>query len=318
MVPFGASQGSAATLFDWDYARARPALAALRNKAVENQWNTNTDIDWSIPVDVLKVVADGRNTPSRLPTNHRSLQRHSTGKAQDEIRIENLIWSTSQFLHGEQAALVCAAKVVQTVPWFEAKQFAALQVADEARHVEVFDRYISQKLGARYDINPQLRSVVDDIVSNTSWDVTYLGMQVLVESLALASFGLMRHMLHEPLLASILRRVMADEARHVSFGLASLSELYNGLSDAEIAYRQEFLLDAIVRLREQSAAKQISERMGAPFSSRTIFTDVDHLRGLFDLALAGRVIPNCGRLGLLDRNRSWLRRGLENIGFVVA
>ena len=43
-------------------------------------------------------------------------------------------------MHGEQGALLCTAKIVETVPWIDAKYYAATQVMDEARHVEVFSR----------------------------------------------------------------------------------------------------------------------------------------------------------------------------------
>ena len=112
----------------------------------------------------------------------------------------------SQFLHGEQGALIAAAKIVQTVPGEEAKFYAANQVADEARHVEVYHRYLTEKLGVSYEVHPSLNRLLNDIVSDSRWDVTYLGMQIMVEGLALAAFGLMRVMMqNEPLIQDITR-----------------------------------------------------------------------------------------------------------------
>ena len=51
-------------------------------------------------------------------------------------------------MHGEQGALICTAKIVETVPWIDAKYYASTQVMDEARHVEVFAKYLDTKLSA--------------------------------------------------------------------------------------------------------------------------------------------------------------------------
>ena len=151
---------------------------------------------------------------------------------------------SSQFLHGEQGALLCTARIVETVPWIDAKYYAATQVMDEARHVEVFARYLDEKLSSQYPINANLKSLLDDILADSRWDITYLGMQIMVEGLALAAFGLMHHITDEPLLKQLLRYVMSDEARHVAFGVLSLQEYYKELSATELRERQEFAFDA--------------------------------------------------------------------------
>ena len=134
----------------------------------------------------------------------------------------------SQFMHGEQGALLCTAKIVETVPWIDAKYYAATQVVDEARHVEVFARYLDEKLDGNYPINPHLRMLLDDIINDSRWDMTYLGMQIMVEGLALAAFGFMHQTTNEPLLKKLLRYVMSDEARHVAFGVLSLAGVLRG------------------------------------------------------------------------------------------
>ena len=135
----------------------------------------------------------------------------------------------SQFMHGEQGALLCTAKIVETVPWIDAKYYAATQVVDEARHVEVFSRYLDEKLSGHYPMNAHLGLLLDDIIADSRWDMTYLGMQIMVEGLALAAFGFIHQMTTEPLLKKLLRYVMADEARHVAFGVLSLQEYYQEL-----------------------------------------------------------------------------------------
>jgi hypothetical protein len=125
----------------------------------------------------------------------------------------------SQFLHGEQGALICTAKIVESVPWIDAKYYSPTQVMDEARHVEVFAEYLDEKLSGHYAVNAHLRMLLDNIIADSRWDMTYLGMQIMIEGLALAAFGFMHSMTPDPLLRQLLRHVMADEARHVAFGV---------------------------------------------------------------------------------------------------
>src|SRR5207245_6953856 len=112
-----------------------------------------------------------------------------TGRENRRLAFEQQSWMLSQFLHGEQGALVCTAKIVEQVPWIDAKYYAATQVMDEARHVEVYARYLKDKLAHEFPINVHLRALLDDVVSDSRWDMTYLGMQIMIEGLALAAFG---------------------------------------------------------------------------------------------------------------------------------
>src|SRR5207302_3848498 len=156
-----------------------------------------------------------------------------------ELGVESQNWALRQLLQGEQGALICTAKIVESVPWIDAKYYAATQVMDEARHVEVFAKYLDTKLSGHYPINAHLRMLLDDIIKDSRWDMTYLGMQIMVEGLALAAFGFMHALTTEPLLKQLLRYVMSDEARHVAFGVLSLQDYYKELSAAELRERQE-------------------------------------------------------------------------------
>ena len=138
----------------------------------------------------------------------------------------------SQFMHGEQGAMLTAAKIVETVPWIDAKYYASTQTMDEARHTEVFAKYLHEKLGEAYPMNPFLDAQIMALLEDSRWDIAYLGMQIIIESLALAAFGDMLRRTDEPLLKKLLRYVMADEARHVAFGIISLGEFYENLSSA--------------------------------------------------------------------------------------
>jgi hypothetical protein len=309
------------TIFTWDYDKgARPKLDKLYEKAKRSQWNGSTDLDWSIEVDPVTVLKDVPGVPpdkSDFDADPTSPLYKWGDKEWEEFAVESLRWRLSQFLHGEQGALLCTAKIVETVPWIDAKYYAATQVVDEARHVEVFGRYIDEKLGEAYPINPHLRMLLDDIISDSRWDMTYLGMQIMVEGLALAAFGFMHAVTEEPLLKQLLRYVMSDEARHVAFGVLSLQEVYQELSAPELRERQEFAFEAAVRMRDRFLQQEVWERMGVPVDEM-----VKHQLNLpperqgFQRLLFSKIVPNCKKLGLLDGGDGWLRDRFTDIGVI--
>jgi hypothetical protein len=218
-------------------------------------------------------------------------------------------------MHGEQGALICTAKIVETVPWIDAKYYASTQVMDEARHVEVFARYLDEKLDGHYPINPHLLLLLDDIITDSRWDMTYLGMQVMVEGLALAAFGMTVQITKDPLLKQLLRYVMSDEARHVAFGVLSLREFYAGLSEAELADRQEFAFEAAVRMRDRLLQQEVWEEMGV--DPKVVIPRLmvgDRNEDPFQQLLFSKIVPNCKKLGLLDANDGWLRKRFDTLG----
>ena len=313
---------NAPAIFTWDYEKgARPQLNKLYEKAKHAQWNGETDLDWSIEVD--------QEYFAKLLSDMRAMQMAEAGitfegtpfanwgdKEWLAHSMESQNWSLSQFMHGEQGALICTAKIVETVPWIDAKYYAATQVMDEARHVEVFAKYLDTKLNGHYPINTHLRMLLDDIINDSRWDMTYLGMQIMVEGLALAAFGFMHMMTTEPLLKQLLRYVMSDEARHVAFGVISLKEYYEGLTDAEIFERQQFAFEAAVRMRDRFMQQEVWERMGVPVKEAIEAVMLTPTRQMFQMMLFSKIVPNCKKLGLLDRNDAWLRRRFEEIGVI--
>ena len=162
--------------------------------------------------------------------------------------------------------------------------------------------------------------LLDDIVNDSRWDMTYLGMQVMVEGLALAAFGFMHQMTTEPLLKQLLRYVMSDEARHVAFGVLSLKEYYEGLSDAEIYERQQFAFEAAVRMRDRFLQQEVWERMGVPVKDaiRVFKQDDPEIKNQdpFQQLLFSKIVPNCKKLGLLDAGDGWLRHKFEDLGII--
>jgi hypothetical protein len=308
-------------LFTWDYERSRPALSKLYEKAKTSQWNASTDLDWSTDVDWDSPAAGHGVVNARfdLLRDAEDSPLRSWGPDQwNDFHREMLSYFLSQFLHGEQGALACSALLTACVPWIDAKYYAATQVMDEARHVEVFARYIEEKAGTTYPINRNLGGLLDDIISDGRWDMTYLGMQIMVEGLALASFGFLQMMTEEPLLKQLLRYVMSDEARHVAFGVLSLQELYDGMSSSEIRERQEFAFEAAVKLQKRFMGTEVFDRLGA--NSTEVF---DYLRAnddpgnaVFQQMLFSKIVPNCKKLGLLDAGDGWLRERFEEIQII--
>jgi hypothetical protein len=189
---------------------------------------------------------------------------------------------------------------------------------DEARHVEVFAKYLDTKLSGHYPVNHHLRLLLDDIIDDSRWDMTYLGMQVMVEGLALAAFGMAYQVTPDPLLKQLLRYVMSDEARHVAFGVLSLQEYYAGLTDAELKERQEFAFEAAVRMRDRFLMQEVWEREGVPVKEaiRLFRQDDPELKNQdpFQQLLFSKIVPNCKKLGLLDANDGWLRERFDTLG----
>jgi len=310
---------NAKSIFTWDYEKgARPALNKLYEKAKNAQWNGETDLDWSIDVDQEKLAAMGltQGADGALDVTGTCFEKWSD-KEWIALDIQMQNFALSQFMHGEQGALICTAKIVETVPWIDAKYYASTQVMDEARHVEVFAKYLDEKLSGHYPMNAHLGMLLDDIIEDSRWDMTYLGMQIMVEGLALAAFGFMHMLTPEPLLKQLLRYVMSDEARHVAFGVLSLKEYYAELSDHEMMERQEFAFEAAVRMRDRMLLQtEVWEHMGVPAREAIELTRLTPESMMFNQLLFSKIVPNCKKLGLLDPNDGWLRKRFQEIGVI--
>jgi len=313
-----AVQSNSDAIFTWDYERTRGALAKLYEKAKTSQWNAS-DLPWDTPVNQVEVAQSNRMQNQAIFQGYDLTGTPVEKWGEEEWTrhsIESQNWTLSQFLHGEQGALICTAQIVETVPWIDAKYYAATQVVDEARHVEVFARYLDTKLSGHYPINAHLKMLLDDIIADNRWDMTYLGMQIMVEGLALAAFGFLHQMTTEPLLKQLLRYVMSDEARHVAFGVLSLQEFYSQLTAAEIRERQEFAFEAAVRMRDRFLSQEVWERLGVDVR------DMIHVqlnapdRPIFQAMLFSKIVPNCKKLGLLDAADGWLRDRFTELGVI--
>ncbi len=298
------------TTFTWKYEHQDGQLTRLYDHAKRDQWDGATTLDWTRAVD-----PEAENLPdSQIAIYGTPIWDRLTTPERERLRHESMSWILSQFLHGEQGALLATAQLVDAVPVMDAKLYAATQVMDEARHVEVYDRYLRDKLEKVYPINPHLKTLLDQILSDSRWDMKYLGMQILVEGLALAAFGFIRAYANEPLIRDLTTHVMRDEARHVAFGVISLRDFYaTHFTAAEVRERQEFTYEACVLMRDRFLARDVWERMGMPADECCGYALASPSMIEFRRMLFSKIVPNVKKLGLLD---DWLRERFHGLGIL--
>jgi hypothetical protein len=296
------------TSFRWEYEDGREKLLNLYEKGKRLQWNAAERIDWSQDLDP--------ENPEQLPDETipifgSDVWRRLTAGEKAAVRRHFQAWQLSQFMHGEQGALVCTAKIVQQVPSMDAKFYAATQVIDEARHVEAYSRLLHEKFDLAYPINPSLKKLLEDTLSDSRWDFTYLGMQVLIEGVALASFGLIRDQSKNRLAASVNAYVMQDEARHVAFGRLALRDYYPHLTQKERDEREEFAVDGCYLLRDRFLAEEVWETLGLPVEECTDHVARSELMAVFRTSLFTRIVPTMKEIGLWGPR---IRRAYANMG----
>lgn len=290
--------------FDWSYPEDHPELRRLYEKGKSLQWNAN-DLPWHISVD-----PNDPDTPL-LPEDFICIRTaNDLGMGLDPRRAHQLRtdlgnWMLSQFLHGEQGALFASAQVSQAVPFFDGKLYGSTQVMDEARHVEVFHRYLMGKLEKRYDINDNLFVIIDALMRDGRWDVKFLGMQILVEGLALGAFSLLYRRTGEPLLRELLRRVLQDEARHVHYGVLAIKEHMHNLSERERIERENWAFDVVLLMRDRFMAYEVYEEWFEGTHSRAEWRElVMSSPGMeqFREVMFRRLIPNLREVGLMSKH----------------
>ena len=254
-------EAQGAARFTWEYDDGRDQLLSLYQKGKDKQWDQVHRIDWDTECDPLDLLGLPSEAISIYGTEQWDRIKDDE-KAVNELGMHLAAWQFSQFLHGEQGAMICSARIVESVPDLDSKFYAATQTMDEARHAETYARFLQEKVGLVYPINTHLKALLDDTLSDARWDMPYLGMQVLIEGLALAAFGLLRDMTSKPLPKQILSYVMQDEASHVAFGRIALRDYYSQLTSAELAEREEFVVEGCYLMRDRFRQQEVWENMG--------------------------------------------------------
>jgi hypothetical protein len=231
--------------WQFDYAIDLDTLKNLYSKAKQRQWNADEALDWDTPIDPSKpIMADDQNQLLRLP-----LFGKLSKSQQEMLTAHSTCHLLSQFLHGEQGALMTAAAVTHAVPDYEAKLYSASQTMDEARHVEVYERYIN-KLAVTYPISPWLKELIDATLQANSFAKTMIGMNMVVEGLALAAFHNMRRSTTCPLLRKLTDLVLQDESRHVAFGHVYLDQVIGEMHPDDREDVAQFAFDALRAMSE--------------------------------------------------------------------
>lgn len=295
------------TYFNWEFAPERGRLLALYERGKTMQWNANERIDWDQELDPENPQ---QLPPEALPIVNAPVYKRLSPRGQAEVRRHHQAWSTSQFLHGEQGALICAAKIVQQVPDLDSKFYASTQVVDEARHVEVYKRLL-EKFGIAYPMTRPLQQLLDQVLRDPRWDMTYLGMQVVIEGLALAAFARIRDQAQNSLAAAVNAYVMEDEARHVAFGRLSLRDYYPQLTQAERDEREEFLVEACYHMRDRFDAVELWQHLGLPVDECVEYLRSSGALAAFRKRLFSRIVPTVKDIGLWGEK---VRRGYEQMG----
>ena len=287
--------GATEIAFNWEYDDSSSALLELYEKGKQQQWNASTRLDWSLELNPDNPMELKDEAISIYGTDYWTKM---TEKERAWLRLHLQSNSISQFMHGEQGALIASAKIVGTVPDMNAKFYAATQVMDEARHVEAYKRLLHEKFKVAYPINPALKSLLEQTLTDRRWDMTYLGMQVLIEGLALAAFQRIRDSAKNNLAASVNAYVMQDEARHVTFGRMALREYYPHLSDAERAEREEFTVEALYFMRDRFNQAEVWQRSGLPVDQLNKIAYESGAMQAFRSRLFTRIVPILKEIGL--------------------
>ena len=296
-------------VFNWDYDEGRAAMMGLYRKGVEMQWNAESRIDWSQELD--------EDNPEQLPEAMLPIAGMAEYEAMNRkdkatVRRHFQAWQISQFMQGEQGALICAAKIVTQVPDVDSKFYASTQTIDEARHVESYKRLL-QKFDVAYPMTAPLQELIDQVLRDSRWDMTYLGMQVVIEGLALAAFQQIRDHAQNPLAAAVNAYVMQDESRHVAFGRLALRDYYPQLTQKERDEREEFLLEACYLMRDRFDAVEVWKRLGLdPARCAEHMYDSGFMQQ-FRSSLFTRIVPIVKDIGLWG---GIIRKGYEEMGIL--
>jgi hypothetical protein len=281
--------------YAWNYGNLKAGLRELYEKAKREQWNGTEKLAWQTDVDPeCGILPDFVN-----PLIGYAPYEKLNDKEKRHLRHGQVSLQLSQFLHGEQGALIVASQLVGAVPWMDAKYYASTQTMDEARHVEVFGRYLRDKLEWQWPVNSELKELLDATITDSRWDFKYLGMQIIIEGLAMAAFGNLYQITSEPLLKELIHYVMRDESRHVAFGVMSLQDYYADMAPAEMRDREDFIIYACELMRNRLVGDQIAQAMGwnrDEVRDTVLNSDIGRA---FRSSLFKRVVPNLKRLGLL-------------------
>ena len=286
--------------YAWGYQDARQKVRDLYDKAIRAQWIADDVLPWDSKVDLGKPMGPD----AMLPLYGSDIWDKMTKQERERCNAETSAWTLSQFLHGEQGALLATAQLVDSCQDLDSKLYAASQVVDEARHVDVYNRYVHTKIGFSYPVNPHLKTLLDMILKDSRWDMKFLGMQIMVEGLALAAFAMIRNNTKEVLLRELTAYVMGDEARHVAFGVLSLRDFYKDQPESVKREREDFVFEAARLMRDRFLFQEVWEKTGLPSKECMQIALENKGQVMFRQMLFAKIVPAIKKMDLLsDRQR---------------
>lgn len=298
-------------LLTWRPGSANARILSLYEQTKQLQWNASTDVDWTIGVDFGAELPD--DSAFGLSAFESSPLANRGRAAWDAFRWEFHAWLASQFAHGEQGAVIASARLTEVLPDVDAKCFAAAQVGDEARHVEAFSRYVREKLPTTYPVAGPLARLLQDIFRDARWDITALGLHVILEGLAMAMLRMAGSTFHDDLIRDITRLAARDEARHVAFGIVLLRDVYRDLGPAELAEREDVVLEAAGHMRRWFLLDDVWERVGVGRAEGAAFAERNPMMVAYRQAVFAKTAGSVARIGLMTER---VRDGLLDLGLV--
>lgn len=281
--------------YNWDYRTGNDRLERLYELGKQLNWDAEMDLNWDSTMPKDDFITDQAFNPMAGYPEYDALSHEQ----KVEFDWHGMAQKCSNFLHGEQGAMLVASQLVSCAPTYEAKLYASSQTFDEARHVEVFNKYLTRKIGIRYPITPTLKAILDKVLSDDRWYLKFVGMQLIIEGLALAAFNGAKASAKDPLFAEICHLVIRDEARHVTFGVNFLEDFITTLPDQEKEDLADVAYEVCVLMRERLIQSDVFKTFGFDEEAARKYQLDSEVIASFRDSLYTRVMPNLKRVGLL-------------------
>ncbi len=303
----------------WEYGSEVEELRTLYEKGKKNQWNATTDLDWSIPVS-----KDDWFGTMELSMLANVLQMMGRPEAEQKAAmLDEVGFLCSQLLHGEQAALQLCGQLTAVCPTTDEKLYAANQVADEARHVEIFSRFVGEKLGTIHPVTPTLKFLLDELLSAKGYHMKTLGMQTLFEGMAVGIMDTLRTQTHNPLFRELLRKAEQDESRHAAFGVLTMRRVVKEAAQEEMEQMEDWafgILETLNATQQIDMLHTLGPKYGIdPNQVTEMFLGLPNWADLNSEVYMHTVVPNLMRLGLItDRTRDqWISHGMLKADYTI-
>ena len=245
--------------FRHDYSSDQADLRRLYEQAKNDQWDAAKDIDWGVALE-----GDGGLISDDL-VDINGTRFWGAMSEKDKVELNRSItrWRLSTLVQGEHGAMLLCSQLVDCVQGQDAKLFQATQVADEARHNEVLQRYIELRLpGDIYPVGGNVKEIFDTLLGTKSWYLKTIGLQLVAETFAVSLFRMLAESSKDAVLRQVCRRIVQDEARHMGFAMLSLPELVAQATDAEHREMEDFAVWALSRTLGGTFALPVYQELG--------------------------------------------------------